>query len=134
MQCTTGRYWGPLLYIQSRKRGKEGSQSHFGDYHFPPFARIGGWQLSLTSSCSLNQPSLSKLLGWPQILRGTFLNLHLLPYLIHESLPSSGVLPGPPPVPLTVLLLPYGYTFSFCKPFFAIISQDSVSFLTPRLL
>lgn len=52
MQYTTGQYWGPLLYIQSRKRVKEVSQSHFGDYHFPPFARIGGWQLSLTSSCS----------------------------------------------------------------------------------
>lgn len=42
MQYTTGQYWGPLLYIQSRKRVKEVSQSHFGDYHFPPFARIGG--------------------------------------------------------------------------------------------
>lgn len=64
---------------------------------------------------------------------GHFLSLHLLPYLTHESLPSSGVLPGPPPAPLTVLLLPRGCTFSFCEHLFAIISQDSVSFWTPRL-
>lgn len=65
---------------------------------------------------------------------GHFLSLHLLPYLTHESLPSSGVLPGPPPALLTVLLLPRGYTFSFCEHLFAILSQDSVSFWTPRLL
>lgn len=65
---------------------------------------------------------------------GHFLSLHHLPYLTHESLPSSGVLPGPPPAPLTVLLLPRGCTFSFCEHLFAIISQDSVSFWTPWLL